>query len=64
MTTVHRAKLDAAGVYQGVEEVVELVAGDIPVPADCDLTPGEYIWVGDTFMPVRVMQAVVNGGAK
>jgi hypothetical protein len=60
----HRAKLDAAGVYQGVEKVDKLFSEDIPVPADCDLVPGKYIWVNDTFMPISVMRTVIDGGVK
>jgi hypothetical protein len=61
----HRAILDAAGVYQGVEEVETLVAGDVPVPADCDLPAGKYVWLGYTFMPLSVIKtALDNGGAQ
>jgi len=45
----HRAKLDHDRIYWGVEEVAELHAGDVAVPAACDLTPGMYRWSGSTF---------------
>lgn len=39
-----RAKLDADGIYWGVEEVAAIAPGDVPVPAGCDLKPGHYRW--------------------
>lgn len=39
-----RAKLDFDQVYWGVEEVAQLAAGDVQVPADCDLRVGAYRW--------------------
>lgn len=38
----YRAKLDADGIYWGVEEVDALGDADFKVPADCDLKPGAY----------------------
>ena len=39
------ARLDAAGVYWGVQ-TLHLTAADghVAVPADCDLMPGRYRW--------------------
>jgi hypothetical protein len=42
---LHRAKLDHDGVYWGTEEVKKLGAGDVEVPAACDLRPGAYKFV-------------------
>jgi hypothetical protein len=39
-----RAKIDAKGIYRGIEAVEELVDGDVEVPEDCSLAPGAYIW--------------------
>ncbi len=38
----YRAKFDAADIYWGPEEVAELGATDLEVPADCDNKPGAY----------------------
>ena len=39
------AKLDAAGVYWGVQTLPLPVTDEhVAVPADCDLAPGRYCW--------------------
>lgn len=43
----YRAKLDADGIYWGVEQVAALAAGDVEVPQECDLKPGHYRWNRD-----------------
>jgi hypothetical protein len=65
---LYRAKLNADGIYQGIEEVASLAAGDVEVPGDCDLAVGEYMWDGGTFIPMIVLrhaaeltQAIADG---
>lgn len=41
---IYRAKLDADGVYFGVEPVSELLDGDVQVEPNCDLAHGKYKW--------------------
>lgn len=57
------AHLDDAGVYLGVIEkhVEDRVERDVPVPADCDLTPGRYRWNGKAFVPLSEREARVAG---
>lgn len=42
---IFKAILDINGVYFGMEEVVQLLEGDVEVPENCDLPPGKYKWV-------------------
>lgn len=44
--TVTVARLDANGVYWGVDTIerAALTAEHVEVPADCDLAPGAYRW--------------------
>lgn len=62
---LYRAKLDADGVYFGVEYVRELADGDVPVDADCDLAPGKYKWNADAnrFEPLPRGQQKSSPGA-
>lgn len=65
----HRARLDHDLIYWGVEEVPALAAGDVAVPADCDLKLGAYRWVPETpertghFHPLPVAQQKSAPGA-
>ena len=52
------AKLDAAGVFQGVGEVAKLTDLHLPldqIGGECDLPPGKYRWDRQrkTFVPLR-----------
>ena len=57
------ARLDADGVYLGVEALPaeELTEAHFPVPADCDLKPGAYKLAGAAFVPIEpVKQRALN----
>lgn len=45
-TTIAVAKLDANGVYWGMQTITpdDLNEQHVQVPADCDLAPGKYRW--------------------
>lgn len=47
-----RAKLDQSGIYLGLEQVTEILEGDIEVDDDCGLIAGRYKWNGVTFLPL------------
>lgn len=51
------AKLDSNGVLTGYEEVSEAnhttTTAQVAVPDGCDLSPGQYRWDGERFMPLQ-----------
>lgn len=51
-----RAKLDQNGLYLGLEEVAEILEGDIELGEDCGLKVGKYRWNGSTFIPLPKSQ--------
>lgn len=54
------AKLDADGVYQGVDAIPSSAVTDehVPLPGGCDLPPGRYFWSREksTFLPLASPQ--------
>ncbi len=55
--TTKIAVLDAAGVYQGEQEIplADLTPDHVHLQDGCDLPPGQYRWdaVKQTFLPLR-----------
>jgi hypothetical protein len=51
------ATLDTNGVLTGYEEVSDAnhvtTTAQVAVPDGCDLTPGQYRWDGERFMPLQ-----------
>lgn len=51
------AKLDNNGVLTGYEEVSDAdhttTTAQVAVPDGCDLSPGQYRWDGERFMPLQ-----------
>lgn len=58
--TVAVARFDAAGVYQGIEQIPadQVTDNHVPLPDGCDLPSGRYFWDRDkaTFMPLASPQ--------
>lgn len=55
------ATLNENGVLTGYETIPgEPTIHQIPVPEDCDLTPGKYRWDGQTFVPVLPIEGSVD----
>lgn len=54
------ARLDAAGVYQGIDTIklCQLTPEHVPLPDGCDLPPGRYFWDREkaTFLPISIPQ--------
>jgi hypothetical protein len=54
------ARLDADGVFQGVEEIdlAQLTVDHVPLPDGCDLPPGRYRWLPErqAFWPIEEHQ--------
>lgn len=51
-----RAKLDQSGLFLGLEEVAEILEGDIQLEEDCGLKAGKYRWNGSSFIPLPKSQ--------
>jgi hypothetical protein len=57
--TIRAARLDALGVYQGIDvldDASHLTPQHLPQITECDLPPGRYRWTGDQFRPLRAAQ--------
>lgn len=52
--TIKAARLDAAGVYQGIDELPDdsaLTPSHLEQITRCDLQPGQYKWIADANNP-------------
>jgi hypothetical protein len=57
--TIKAARLDALGVYQGIDVLDDpshLTPEHLPQITECDLPPGRYRWTGDQFRPLRAAE--------
>ncbi len=59
------AILDDKMIYTGMQEVDEVPAGAVVVPANCDLVPGKYVWSPNenTFKPISLKLPFSAGDA-
>lgn len=74
--TIRAARIDAQGIYQGIDELADegaLTELHLPLITACDLAVGEYKWIptdnpmneyGGAFFPVAWLQKLAPGAAE